>query len=707
MRGDMFPDLGPKFYSDNTRDRNVKEFINDFWYDSLSINEAYQVEADIDTRMEAGDTGLYQDYYSNISAFRRHQMNINLVRPLVNVVAGCQERTRKGTVISPVESGAQDTADQFTKLMMGIYRREGINETFSDAFHGSLVTGLNLLHVYLDFRNDPISGDLKVDRKTFNSFLIDPFMRKADMSDCRALHTRTYQTRAEVMSLWPDLYEMIADLPADALDGRFMFMPESFDAQYRNLMSYDEFSYRSYREQKLIRDDESGKSFEWDSESKAGPAGLRQMLSYYPMLKVIDQVIPTVKTAILVQGKVIYDGPNLLGIDRYNYVPVFTYYDGNNPYYPLRVQGMVRSMRDPQVIFTHRLTTLLDCLDSQPNSGWMFKEGAPIDPNDLFKVGNGGNIAVNADFSLQDIVKIPPVNIPDSWFKTDDVMGDLLYKTTGVNEELMGQNQSGAMSGIQEMWRSNQSLTSLQRIFSKLDASQKLLGNVILEAIQVNYTADKVERMIQEQPTDEFYNKDFGMYQVDVEAGFNTETQKQQQLAQMLQLRELGVAITDVDLLDACTLQNKNKIIERMEKEQQEAAQAKQAAEQAQAQQMALQTELIRANAHAQQGLGDERYSRIEENSALAVERLAQADRDEMTGLMNLVKAMKEIQNADLSQADKLVDLHIKAKQFTEATRMQEQANQQDNMRIANTPQQPEPQQSQMQNQMSALGGPQ
>ncbi len=225
MRGDMFPDLGPKYYSDTSQDRSIKEFINDFWYDSLSINEAYQVEADIDTRMEAGDVGLYNDYYSSIAAFRRHQLSFNMVRPLINTVSGCQERTRKSTVCSPVETGAQHTADQMTNIIMGIYNRENIHETFSQAFHGALVTGFNLLHCWLDFRNDPISGDFKVDAKTFNSFLIDPFMRKQDMSDCRALQTRTYMSRAEVMSLWPDLSEMIQGLPADALDGKYQFMP--------------------------------------------------------------------------------------------------------------------------------------------------------------------------------------------------------------------------------------------------------------------------------------------------------------------------------------------------------------------------------------------------------------------------------------------------------------------------------------------------
>ena len=449
----------------------------------------------------------------------------------------------------------------------------------------------------------------------------------------------------------------------------------------------------------MLIDAETGKTFEWKSEDMKA---LRQFLNQYPEIRVLDQVIPTVKTAILCQGKLLYDGPNLLNIDTYNYCPVYTYYNADNPYYPLRVQGLVRSLRDPQVTYNHRMITLLDCMESQPNSGWMFKEGAPIDPNDLFKTGQGGNIAVNADFSLQDIVKIQPANIPDSWFKSNDAMTDLMYKVTGINEQLMGTSEV-ALSGIQEQMRTNQSLTSLQRIFSKLDASQKILGNLVIQAIQTNYTADKIKRIIQEEPTDEFYNKDFGTYEAVVEEGFNTTTQKQAQLAQMLQLRELGVAITDVDLLDACTLQNKNKIIERMQQEQQQAQQAKQMADQQQQEQMRLQAELMQANAHAQKGLGDERYSRIQENSALAVERLSQADRDEMTGLLDAVKAMKEIQNIDLSQAEKLINLHMITKNVLASQKQEQMAEQQMSMTQAQQPAQQDT--MQQQSGMAGLGG--
>ena len=52
-----------------------------------------------------------------------------------------------------------------------------------------------------------------------------------------------------------------------------------------------------------------------------------------------------------------------------------------------------------------------------------------------------------------------------------------------------------------------------------------------------------------------------------------------------------------------------------------------------------------------------ERASRIQENSALAVERKAEAQKDRELGALHYVKALKELQDMDLSQIEKMIAL--------------------------------------------------
>jgi len=68
-------------------------------------------------------------------------------------------------------------------------------------------------------------------------------------------------------------------------------------------------------------------------------------------------------------------------------------------------------------------------------------------------------------------------------------------------------------------------------------------------------------------------------------------------------------------------------------------------------------TNLANARAEADRGLGIERLSRVNENEAMAIERQAEASKDRMAGVLDMVKAMKEIEQIDINQIEKLVAL--------------------------------------------------
>jgi hypothetical protein len=184
-----------------------------------------------------------------------------------------------------------------------------------------------------------------------------------------------------------------------------------------------------------------------------------------------------------------------------------------------------------------------------------------------------------------------------------------------------------------------------------------MLGKIMIDIIQANFTPGKIQKIIQAQPAPQFYNKAFGRYDAAIEEGLNTTTQRQMQFAQLLQLKELGVPIPDESLIESSTLQEKNKLIEALQQQKQQMQQQQQMQLEAQMKEQEARTNLAHARAQADQGLGIERISRVQENQALAVERRAAAVRDEETGLLNLVKALKEIDTVDLEHVEKLMAL--------------------------------------------------
>jgi len=648
----LFPQLGSSFSEES--DNYILAKMSNFYKESITINQSFWAEAEMDTRFNAGDQSLWNELYAHIPSARGKEFNFNRIRRVTNMISGQQRKNRKSTIVTPVENGDEQTADQFSKLLMWINQQEGVLETVSDAFHGSLVTGMNLLQVWVDYRTDPVSGNIKVDSCDYNSFLIDPFFKKKDLSDCNGIWKRSYLTKNEAISLLPDHEDTIENINIkEARDGKFQHMPESFNFNLGSLLPYDEFYYKTYRKQNMLIDSQTGETLEWQSNDQDR---LNEFLRIYPSVTIVKQEVPTVNLAIVISGNVLYDGPNPLGIDNYPFVPILGYYNPQMSDYSSRIQGVVRGLRDAQYLYNRRKTIELDILESQVASGWIYKEDALVNPKDIFMSGQGKGLALKDTAQMTDVQQIVAPQIPPSMIQLSELLGKEIQEISGVNEELLGSAMDDK-AGVLSMLRQGAGLTTLQGLFDNLDHAQKLLGKIMINVVQNNFTPGKVQRIIEEQPSKQFYNKAFGKYDAAVEDGLNTTTQRQMQFAQLLQLKEAGVAIPDDVLLDAATVQNKAKLTESIKaaneaKQQMEQMQMQSALKEEQA-----RTELAQARTLADKGLGLERISRIEENQALAVERRAEAKKDEDQALLNMVKALKEIDDIDLNQMERLVTL--------------------------------------------------
>lgn len=648
----LFPNLGPSYYDE--KDKDILLRMETFYNQALTINLAFWGEGDTDYRFYAGDQALWNEIYGNLPFQSNRAFNFNRIRRNIDMVSGYQRRNRKSITVVPIENANQETADQLTEVLLWLDQQENYSDTISRAFNGALVTGMSLLQVWMDYREDPISGSIKITNHAYNTFMCDPFFREPDMSDCNGVWKRSYLSKREVISLLPDKAEEIIDMYGnDNRDGKFQFQPESYNYGQTNLLTYDEFYYKDYRYRRILVDTETGEVTEWKSQDDDK---LRMFLQKFPTIKLSKEEIPTVKMAIVVNGKVLYDGPQPIGLDTYPFIPCFAYFYPEIPYYNWRIQGMVRGLRDAQYLYNRRKIIELDIMESQINSGWKLKENALVNFDDAFSHGQGKPFVLKEEAQMTDVEKILPADIPPSMIQLSQLLGEEISQISGVNEELLG-SASDEKAGILSMLRQGAGLTTLQKLFDQLDLSQKLLGKTLIKVIQNNFTPGKIKRILQKEPTAQFYDKMFGKYDCAIEEGFSTTTQKQMQFAQMLQLREAGVPIPPSAILEASTLQKKNELIQAINAQEQAQQQATQQQLQQQMQLQQAEINLANATASANEATGIERISRVNENQALAVERKAEAQRDEMTGMLNLTKALKEIETLDLNALEKLISL--------------------------------------------------
>jgi hypothetical protein len=619
----------------------------------ITINQSFWSEADIDHRFAAGDQTIYNDIYGNLPAFRKRQFSFNRIKRVINMISGYQRQHRKSTMVIPIESAAQKTSDQFTKLLYHVNSYGNVLETISEAFEGALIGGMNLLSTYIDYTRDPVNGDLKVDNVGYNAYLIDPYFKKKDLSDCNSLWTRKYLTRNQIMSLLPGREDEIKGLAGwGNRDGKFQFMPESYAYGQQDLILYDEFWYMSTRSQKMICDTETGETIEWKGQDD----DLKEFLKQYPQTIVINNEIPSVKLAIVVQGKVMYHGPNPMGTDCYPFVPVWAYYMPEIPYFPWRVQGVVRSIRDAQYLYNRRVITSLDILESQINSGWKYKENSLVNPKDVFLQGQGRGLALKAEAQMTDVEQILPPQVPPSMLQLSEMLGNELNQISGVNEELLG-SAVDEKAGILSALRQGAGLVTLQGLFDNLDQSQRLLGKLHLQMMQANWTPGKISRIINEEPTEEFYNRAFSKYDAIVEEAPLTSTQKQLALQQALYLKEMGLPIPTEYILDNMQLPKKNELMEQIKAAEQQQAEQEQQMAQMQMQNMQVDNATKMGFADAQHAQAQERLNKIRLDQAATIEKLDNADIAKIDGVLKLILAAKEIQGIDIDQIGKVLSM--------------------------------------------------
>lgn len=667
----IFPQINSDFYSYQTdNDNDVKVMMEKAYSNSITINQSFWSEADIDSRFKAGDQTLWNDIYGNLPASRRKVFNFNRIRRICNMISGHQRRNRKSSVATPIENSDKDTANQFSKILLWSMNKDNTLETVSEAFDGAITTGMNLLSVWMDYRDDPINGDIRVDNVSYNGYLIDPFFKKHDLSDCNYIWTRKWLTKTQIKSLLPDRKEEVNKLYAKGnRDGKFQFMPESYNYGIKDLLTYDEYWYRDFRTQQLLVDVQTGETMEWTGKSE----DLDLFLSKFPEITVIDNEIQTTKLAIVAQGIVMYHGPNPMGIDPYPFVPVLAYYDPQIPYFPSRIQGVVRGLRDAQYLYNRRKVIELDILESQINSGWKYKADSLVNPKDVFLQGQGRGLALKQNAQMTDVEQILPPAIPPSTIELSKILGEEIQQISGVNEELLG-SADDDKSGILSMLRQGAGLTTLQTLFDQLDFSQKTLGRLFIKMIQTNFSPGKIKRIIDEEPSPQFYSKAFGKFDIVIEEGTNTSTQRQMIFQQQFALREAGVQISDEDMINASNLPNSKELIEKINQNQQQQQQLQQLQMQAATEEQKAKIKDLEGRAQANAGLALERASRVQENRALAVERLAEAEKDRDLGVLDKVKAMKELEGIDIEHLEKLFAISQSLKEHESTKEKEEEA---------------------------------
>lgn len=593
----------------------------------------------IDDPWTAADKAYFRDQ-------NREILNFNITRRIVKMITGYERRNRLALKIGPSEGSDDKVASQLTGVVMPLMENHHGYEVMSDAFEmGALITGANLVEPYLDMK-----GDIQFSRKPYNKFLLDPGFTKRDLSDCGyiIIHEEGMLTD-EVKSLLPGKDTLI-DSYAKQTESQITLPFSAYKGRGRDgkRCNYSAFWERYTKKVKFIGNRQTGDKFVWTGEQEELDA---IMARYRLQLTSWNDYIETVKFSAFVNGKCVHKGKDPNGIDDYPFVFVGGFWYPEYDDHSKKLQGIVRPTRDPQREVSKRISKILDIIDSQISSGMMAEENTLLDPEDIHASGQGKGIWTKADAIAQGRVKrIEAPDIPQGLFQLNRDLQGFINDIAGVNESLFGNDELNAqMSGYLMKLRQGQALTALQDLFDNLRFAKKQLGFKLIKLIQKNYKKNKVARIINEQPVQQFYSEDLDRYDIVPQEGRLTETQKQAFYVELLTAKKEGAPIPWKLIFDYFPSSLPDELKRGIAEEEQRQRQAGQE----QLKEKQLLDQMRGAKIHADLGRGDERKAQEIENRANAA--------------LLRVKTMKELEQMDhkkqMDLADRLLkleDLNLK-----------------------------------------------
>ena len=599
----------------------------------------------------------------------RAALVFNKCRRIIKLIEGYERKTRVSLISEPIESGDQKTSEQLSAMLLWQMNVANMHMTMSDAFAGALKTGMNLVSLSLDYSDDPLSGDIKLSRHPHNSYILDPRFERRDLQDCEYIIQRKYLSRDAVKALIPFRADEVDMILQGGRDDKFPDMSISKDPGGKELLRFDEFWIRKYRTINMLVDQETGEMTKWPGERDER---LGLYLATFPNVKLIQRPEKYIELNVIVEDQLMYSGDSPWKLNDFPHIPVMAFWDPEynsisaDSDFSMKLQGIIRPIRDSQIEVNKRRSKALDIIDSAVNTGWVAKENSVANPQDLYQTGQGKVIWRKDDSDPTDLFRLEPPNVPPQLLQLGEVFDRDLMEIAGANSELMGmpENENMPISGILSKVRQGAGLTILQDVFDHFRFSQKMLGTKLIKLIQLNYHPSKVARVLSEQPTREFFDASNTKFDVTVEEAIETPSQKNLYYLQLMQARQAGIPIPDSLIIEAMPIQGKDKVMEALQ--QQEAAAAK--AQQIQMQQQQDLHEMSQAQKFNDLATAQSKIAKSDADTALARWRLSEAQENHADTVLQRIEAVQKIQEMDDNAVIRLIEFMRSLEQDLQAS---------------------------------------
>ncbi len=634
-------------------------YAHDYWAPYVSNTQVYTLAA-------SGYTWSDQER-KELAKEGREPLELNIMRRPLQFFSGYLRDNLPSIVIAPVEGSDQKTADQFTKLSYYTWDKGGGYSTFLDSADEAFKSGMSLVGIQMDYSKDFINGDVSFFKRTYNQFHLDPTFERIDLKDCAFAITRDLLDRNLIKQLLPFVDpKLIDDIQNAFRDDKFLSYHPNFTtlSRNRNLMAYDQYYKRTSRNRTFLVDEES--SFyrdisDLDSDEmkqlKFGIHRIRKLHEDAEMLGIEKKDLPNlveikevnrpyVELHIMLNGQEVYCGEDKTGIvETYPFVPQICYMEPSIWMPSQRVQGIASTLYSAQRQFNKRHMKIVDMMDTNISTGFKYMIGSVADPSDLQQSGQNKIIGMdpeNCPAGMDSVQQLNGGGTNPALIEYQAVLDQLTLTLANVNESSMGVDEKGntQVSGRLAQVRIAQGLRGNRKIFDNVEQTQQILGGLVLKTMQNHYPPGKVKRIIGEEPTAQFYDKDFEQYDAVIKEGVRSQSQRDAYYYELINLKKEGIVdVPETEIVRALQMAGLSDLEDAIEAQSAQKAAMMEQAKLLEQKQMAKLDSETQANT----GLAQERKSRVISNLSLKDERESEAQENIAKAALDRAKAITEI----------------------------------------------------------------
>lgn len=564
--------------------------INDWYKLSVSQWGKWRENARKGYKYYMGDQWSPEDL-QRLKSQGRPALTINRIKPTIRTLSGYMRQNRRDQKVMPRRGGVQAVADIYTHLMKHTYDLSYADWYNAQMFTDGIICGKGFVSLDIDYMQDPVNGQLTINREDPFLILEDPFSTKYDLSDARFVFRMRWLDKSQLEAMYPKAKDHMNQIEAvQGTEGYLQTETDDYDdaerqelteiAKHRYLVK--ECWYRTYQKTDIIIDPVSGEL----KEAKDFDDGALELMQLEnPNIKKVSRIMPKLHLKTMIgEYELDHQDDPYNGMTRF---PIVRFADELVYAEKAMVRGEIDDIISAQDELNKRRSQALHLLNTTANSGYLVEEGAlsPTQYRKLEEMGSKAGVIIQVkQGALGKLQRVSPNQLSTGHVDLAQLSDGDIKSISGINSDLLGVDDTTATSGIAMEMRRRQGLINVEPVFDNFDFTMRVLGDTMLDILRNTdtYSVEEIAYIVGEKNIKvdgkplapeqimQFLQTQKGKYGMTISDQESNPTQRRANFQLMLQsIKELGLPVPQDMIIKASDFPFREELLEMMEKAQQ------------------------------------------------------------------------------------------------------------------------------------------